>query len=93
MTRPEQTQTWKMSCRTVIPALAIALVLTIVPVPAQAQTFTVLHSFSGGAGGSNPTGSLLLDGGGNIYGTAYNITYKLSHRGNSWTLNRCTLLH
>jgi uncharacterized repeat protein (TIGR03803 family) len=34
-----------------------------------AQTFTVLHSFTGGADGGFPTGSLVFDQAGNIYGT------------------------
>ena len=37
--------------------------------PLQAQTLTVLHSFTGGADGKFPSGRLLLDPGGNLYGT------------------------
>jgi len=33
--------------------------------------FTVLHSFSGGADGSTPTGGVILDPNGNLYGIAY----------------------
>jgi len=62
--------------------------LTMLASPAAiAQTYTVLHTFAGGSGGSNPTGSLTMDGAGNIYGSASNITYKLVHRGSGWTLN------
>jgi uncharacterized repeat protein (TIGR03803 family) len=38
--------------------------------PAAASSFTVLYSFTGGRDGANPGGPLLLDGGGNLYGTA-----------------------
>ena len=49
-------------------ALAIAFVLTVA---AQAQTFTVLHTFTGGADGSEPSaGGLTSDKAGNLYGTA-----------------------
>jgi len=37
--------------------------------PAQAQTFTILYSFTGGADGSQPYSSLILDSVGNLYGT------------------------
>ena len=54
--------------------------------PATAQTFTVLHSFTGGADGSNPAAGLAMDAAGNLYGTAstggngYGTVYKLTHR-------------
>ena len=35
----------------------------------QAQNFKVIYTFSGGADGAYPTGTLLQDGGGNLYGT------------------------
>lgn len=59
--------------------------------PATAQTFTVLHSFTGGADGSNPTAGLAMDAAGNLYGTAstggngYGTVYKLTHRDGGWT--------
>jgi uncharacterized repeat protein (TIGR03803 family) len=54
---------------------------------------TVLHSFTGGADGSNPTYSgVIFDGGGNLYGTAwaggaygYGVVFELSPVGTSWT--------
>jgi uncharacterized repeat protein (TIGR03803 family) len=50
--------------------LATVIVLLIVHSrPAPAQTFTTLYSFTGGADGGVPEGSLLLDAEGNLYGT------------------------
>jgi uncharacterized repeat protein (TIGR03803 family) len=53
--------------------LALALLVflpTVVAVPsAWAQTYTVLYSFTGGADGASPKGSLVLDSASNLYGT------------------------
>jgi uncharacterized repeat protein (TIGR03803 family) len=38
--------------------------------PAKAQTLTTLYSFTGGADGNTPFGSLIKDKAGNLYGTA-----------------------
>jgi hypothetical protein len=35
----------------------------------MAGTETVLHTFTGGAGGANPVGGLIRDTAGNLYGT------------------------
>jgi uncharacterized repeat protein (TIGR03803 family) len=56
---------------------------------------TVLHSFTGGADGVNPTYSpVIFDGVGNLYGTAYSggangygVVFELSPAGASWTEN------
>src|ERR1035437_5513979 len=55
----------------VICLLLFALVLSLATAfqPAQAQTLKILHSFSGGADGSQPFGSLISDKAGNLYGT------------------------
>jgi uncharacterized repeat protein (TIGR03803 family) len=37
---------------------------------AHATSFKVLHSFTGGTDGCSPSGGLILDGSGNLYGTA-----------------------
>lgn len=52
---------------TLILAIAISSTLAlIVAQSAQAQTFTILHSFTGGADESSPTG-LSMDGAGGIF--------------------------
>ena len=53
-------------------ALTSVFALTVAVAPAmQAQTFTVLHTFTGGADGSEPSaGGLTSDSAGNLYGTA-----------------------
>lgn len=71
---------------------------TIMGAPAvQAQTFTVLHSFTGGADGANPIAGLTEDAGGNLYGTTEyggifspcasfgcGVVYKLVRHGSNW---------
>jgi uncharacterized repeat protein (TIGR03803 family) len=50
--------------------VVIAFALCFVAnVPARAQTFNVLHSFTGGVDGTEPTAGVILDKAGNIYGT------------------------
>ncbi len=55
-------------------------------------TETVLHTFAGGGDGANPTGDLVFDRTGNIYGTASCTTaicqgsvYELKPSGGGWT--------
>jgi uncharacterized repeat protein (TIGR03803 family) len=50
-------------------ALAIVFALALIATPAQAQTYTVIHSFTGGADGSSPQAGLTIDAAGNLYGT------------------------
>jgi len=52
---------------------------------------TVLYSFTGGADGANPSGPLIFDSAGNIYGTAsgggangHGVVFELSPMGTSW---------
>lgn len=91
----------------------VFLLLTMVAVcgirPAQAQTFTVLHSFTGGADGAVPIGSgLTLDRAGNLYGGAVfgglqgaacyqgqtcGSIFKLSRRGSGWILSTLYSFH
>ncbi len=79
-------------------ATALALALTLVPAvftapAAYAQTFTVLHSFTGGADGASPAAGLTMDRVGNLYGTAsaggagYGTVFKLARAGSGWIFN------
>jgi uncharacterized repeat protein (TIGR03803 family) len=50
---------------------AIVLAMAVVATQVQAQTFSVIHTFTGGADGSEPSaGGLASDAAGNLYGTA-----------------------
>jgi uncharacterized repeat protein (TIGR03803 family) len=60
---------------------------------AQAQTFTVLHDFTGYAGGSEPTAGLTMAGPGNFYGTTTyggsqdaGTVFNLRRAGSGWIL-------
>ena len=59
----------------------------------QAQTFSVLHSFTGGADGSNPLAGVAMDRGGNLYGTAslggrgFGTVYKLAPHAGNWAVS------
>ena len=54
-------------------AIVIGVVAVLAVTPAgPAQTYTVLHSFTGDPGGSDPYGRLVRDSEGNLYGTTWN---------------------
>lgn len=56
------------------------------PGPGGNWTGKVLYSFPGGTGGAYPTGSLLLDSSGNLYGTTNCTVYELIRGTNgTWT--------
>ena len=74
-------------------AAAAAFLLMLVAAEfAPAQTFNVLHNFNG-LDGRQPYAGVTVDGGGNLYGTAYDggtgagTVYKLTHHGSGWTLD------
>jgi len=77
-----------------VPTLALAvLALALAAQPATARTFTLLHTFSGGADGATPQSALIMDANGNLYGTTSDggssnsgIIYKLDTTGNETVL-------
>src|SRR5271167_1701696 len=102
MTNSAQDRGWSLnlSFRPATAALAIAIVFalaTVLTQSAQAQTFTVLHTFSGEAGGDEPQAGVTMDAAGNLYGTTYfggifdcpdgcGIVFKLGKKGSGWIL-------
>jgi hypothetical protein len=50
-------------------AFVLALGVTATP-PAIAQTFSVIHTFTGTTDGQGPLAGFIIDGAGNLYGTA-----------------------
>ncbi|HXM19844.1 MAG TPA: choice-of-anchor tandem repeat GloVer-containing protein [Terriglobales bacterium] len=75
--------------------LAILLALPLIAAPsARAQTFTVLHKFTGHAGGTQPPAGVVVDARGNLYGVTefggsfnFGTVFKLDPNG------RETVLH
>ena len=74
MASQQTTNRWSLSSGSLTGFLAgsIFFVLTWALAPVMsAQTYTVLHSFTGGADGAHPYAGLTIDRRGNFYGTAY----------------------
>lgn len=90
--QPEISTTVLPSRRWIVSVLTLFFALTIVRTQsAQAQTFTVLHEFTGGSDGANPTVGLTMDRGGNLYGitspfSGGGTAFKLSQKNGAWTL-------
>ena len=76
------------------------LSLAVLPHIVEAQTFTVLHTFTGNADGSEPGGAgVTIDRAGNLYGATdvgandgcysegCGVVYKLTHTASGWTFN------
>jgi uncharacterized repeat protein (TIGR03803 family) len=82
-----------VSVGTVTLALAIVFGLAVVASQAaQAQTFNVLHTFTGGSDGGNPSAGVTIKAGvlyGTTYegGAGYGAVYQMKHVGSGWTLN------
>ena len=84
-----------ISLRSASSALAIATTLVLAvggPHYAQAQTFNVIHTFTGGGDGNQPTGILTLDSAGNLYGTTTDpggpgTVFQLKRSNGNWILH------
>lgn len=77
-------------------AAALVFVLSaLMPNAMQAQTFSVLHTFTGGADGYQPYAGVTIDRGGHLYGTTSEYTggtvYEMKEASGGWVLN--TLLN
>ncbi len=74
--------------------LLIIGVLSLGTTTAVAQTLTVIHSFSGGGDGANPSTGISIDSADNLYGTAGALVvgdngsvWQLRRAGTGWILN------
>jgi len=74
-------------------AVLAALMVAATTLPMQAQTFTVLHSFTGGADGGEPSAGLTLSSSGVFYGTTsmggdpdVGVVYRLVRADDHWVL-------
>ena len=72
--------------------VALGMLMLFITSQVQAQTFTVLHTFTGGQAGANPSVGVSIDQEGNLYGTTHNgsnygTVYELKHEGTGWILD------
>jgi len=85
----------KRSARTAsLVAIALIAIISAMTQTAQGQTFHVIHDFTGGQDGANPSTGLTIDPYDNIYGTAfgggsghYGTVFSLDNDGGGWTLS------
>jgi uncharacterized repeat protein (TIGR03803 family) len=78
------------------PGFALAMfgwLTMIMTMPVLAQTFTVIHTFTGGADGSAPVAGVTVGGSGTLYGPGFgqvigiSVVFELTHRGSGWILD------
>jgi len=84
-----------------IAQITVCFALCCAAVMAQAQTYTIIHTFTGGADGETPDSTLAIDAAGNLYGTTARggnnngncdggigcgVVFKLKHAGSGWVL-------
>src|ERR1019366_5953849 len=97
MVNPGQHRIWifETGRRAVVAGLALAIMLVLMlsaTEAVQAQTFQVIHDFTGGVDGAEPTFGLTIDAAGNLYGTTFEgdagtgTAYKLAHKTTGWAL-------
>ncbi len=70
------------------------ILINLAMATAQAQTYQVIHNFTGGLDGAQPSAGVTLDRAGNLYGTAtlggshdHGTVFQLRRSGSSWTLS------
>ncbi|MFZ0312827.1 MAG: choice-of-anchor tandem repeat GloVer-containing protein [Candidatus Korobacteraceae bacterium] len=61
---------YRISGRVLVVEIPCLLILLATAIAAPAQTFTVLHNFTNGQDGGEPSAGLSMDQAGNLYGTA-----------------------
>ena len=86
--------------RTIRVLTLATLCAAILGVAGRAQTFTVLHTFTGGADGGGPIVGLTIDAAGNLYGTTtsggpggYGTVFKMTRRGSGWEFSTLYSFH
>lgn len=85
-------------CAKGVLSLAIVLALGVIAAPpAAAQTFSVIHTFTGTTDGQDPLAGFVIDGSGNLYGTATGggtswrgVVFKLAPSGTETVLHNFT---
>ena len=74
-------------CAALVVLLAFTLPVLTAP-PAEAQTYTVLHNFTNGSDGSNPTAGVTLQGTSNLFGVAGRAAlYRARQMDAGWTFS------
>jgi uncharacterized repeat protein (TIGR03803 family) len=76
-------------------AIRVVCLLMLTGICGAAQTFTLLHAFTGGAGGALPVAGVSVDRAGNLYGTTFygggdggdGLAYSLKNRNNAWVFS------
>ncbi len=63
MACPKQNRSWTFGVDlwVTVAAVVLALLMIVLATQVHAQTFTVLHSFTGGADGGNPAAGLVME--------------------------------
>jgi hypothetical protein len=64
-------KTRSLKFRAALTVCAIVALAIVIPGPASAQNYSVIHNFTGGAGGAVPLAGLVIDHTGNLYGTTF----------------------
>jgi len=92
LSKQQHLRTASHSASAVVVAAAFLLSVLLAS-PAVAQTYTILHTFTGGADGDSPYAGLTMDHAGNLYGTTSDggsrcrtcgTVFKLEHKNSGW---------